>query len=68
MDELNGIINHCPNGKAAGVSGITYELVKYASKEFKQYLLKLYNDCLTAGITPKSWKYTLLFPISKPME
>ena len=68
MDEFNGIVNHCPNGKAAGVSGITYELVKYASKEFKQWLLKLYNGCIVAGITPTSWKYALLYPIPKPME
>ena len=52
IDELNNILNQCPNGKAAGVSGITYELLKHSSKQFKHYLLMLFNGCLKAGLTP----------------
>src|SRR5687768_7852005 len=55
LDELNEILAQCPNGKAAGVSGITYELVRYCSKQFKGFLIKLFNLCLKTGLTPTNW-------------
>jgi len=68
LDELNEILSECPNNKAAGVSNITYELIKLSSKHYKLWLIKLFNACLISGTTPTNWKYTLLYPISKPME
>ena len=68
IDELNEILSECPNNKAAGVSGITYELVKHSSKYFKAWLLKLYNGCIKTGSTPTNWKYVLFYPILKQME
>ena len=34
LDELNEILSECPNNKAAGVSNITYELIKLSSKHY----------------------------------
>src|ERR1043165_4936457 len=68
MNELNETLNQCPTGKAAGVSGITYEMIRYASKQYKLHLLNLFNGCLKTGLTPTNWKYALLYPIPKPME
>ena len=68
LDELNEILRECPNDKAAGVSGITYKLIKHSSKHYKKWLIRLYNLCLNTGLTPSIWKYALLYPIPKPME
>ena len=68
LHELNGILSTCPNGKAAGTSTITYEMVRHSSKTFKNKLVELYNMCITTGLTPTKWKHALLFPIPKPME
>jgi len=68
LPELNEVLSKCPNGKAAGVSTISYEMVKHSSKEFKRKLILTYNMCIDLGITPNKWKHALLFPIPKPME
>ena len=68
LQELNEILSICPNGKAAGVSGITYEMVRHSSKHFKLKLVELYNICIDNNDTPTKWKHALLFPIPKPME
>src|SRR6266511_2855467 len=68
LEELNTTLSSCPNDKAAGVSTITYEMVRNSSKTFKLKLLELYNMSIDTGLTPQKWKHALLFPIPKPME
>jgi hypothetical protein len=44
--EFNEILKEYPNYKAVGVLRITYELIKNASKTYKEKLIELYNLCI----------------------
>ena len=45
---------------------IHYEFLNYLTKNFLNYLLKIFNDIWINGTFPESWKITAIIPISKP--
>ena len=67
-EELKAIVRALPNNKAAGPSGIKYEMLKQLGNEGIIVLTELFNLFLSKGLTPRSWKESLLYPISKEKE
>ena len=67
-EELRTVLKNLPNNKAAGPSGIKYEMLKNLGEEGIATLTELFNLFLIKGKTPESWKESLLYPISKGRE
>jgi hypothetical protein len=67
-EELKATLRVLPNNKAAGPSGIKYEMLKHLGNEGITVLTELFNLFLIKGATPRSWKESLLYPISKGKE
>lgn len=61
-EEVNKIISEFENGKA---SDIPIMLVKKASNIIAPTLVRLYNDCMTAGVFPDVLKIGKITPIHK---
>jgi hypothetical protein len=68
VEELKTTLKSLPNNKAAGPSGIKYEMLKNLGEEGVTVLTELFNLFLIKGITPEVWKESLLYPISKGRE
>lgn len=58
-------IADCPNGKAAGQSGIRMELLKPCKSAAAQTLKRLFEECWKRGVCPQQWCIALLHPILK---
>src|SRR5215213_5991860 len=67
-DEWRSTIASLPNGKAAGPSGISYEMIKYLTTFSSDYLLNLITECFDTGCIPSQWKDASIYPIPKPTE
>ena len=67
-DELSSAINSLPNGKAAGLSGIPYEMIKHFPPSAKTYLRDLISLCFETSFIPASWKDATIYPIPKPHD
>jgi ribonuclease HI len=61
-------LKNLPNNKAAGPSGIKYEMLKNLGDEGVTVLAEFFNLFLREGTIPRSWKESLLYPISKGRE
>ena len=64
--EFQEILKNLPHGKAAGPSGIHYEMLKKLSKEGKTIIRTFFNCLLKTGLIPGTWKQSTIFPIPKP--
>ncbi|KAG9285432.1 hypothetical protein G9A89_010907 [Geosiphon pyriformis] len=68
------VLNHLvvgddlPDGKAAGLLGISNELWKHCDKSVLGLLLVLLNSCLSCELVPGSWKKAWVSMIPKPYE
>ena len=51
-DEWIEVLNILPNGKAAGLLKISYEMIKKSSEKFKEILRKFLDLCLIIGDMP----------------
>src|SRR3989440_4618957 len=65
-EEWQAAIKALPNGKAAGLSGIPYELLKKLSDEASLYLKLLITECFDSKDIPSHWKDATIYPIPKP--
>ena len=65
-DEWIKVLNTLPNGKAAGLSKISYEMIKKSSEKFKEILRKFLDLCLIIGDMPMQWNKAIVYPIPKP--
>ena len=65
-DEWNEVLSTLPNGKAAGESKISYEMVKKSSTTFKVILRKFLDICLNIGNILAQWNKAIVYPIPKP--
>jgi hypothetical protein len=68
MDELNSVLNSLPSHKAAGPSGITYEMLKLLPDAGRSVLLNLCNQCFLQSDIPGDWRLANIYPIPKPHE
>ncbi|KAG9298574.1 hypothetical protein G9A89_004282 [Geosiphon pyriformis] len=54
FDELYHVVSDLPDGKAAGLSGISNELWKHCDESVLGLLLVLLNSCLSCELVPES--------------
>src|SRR3954454_23107923 len=67
-EEWKETINNLPNNKAAGLSGIPYDLIKQLSEEASLYLKLLITECFDSEEIPSHWKDATIYPIPKPYD
>src|SRR5581483_8277527 len=67
-DEWISIFSTLPSGKAAGLSGIPYEMLKHLSPDASKYLRDLISLCFSTSFIPSEWKNATIYPIPKPHE
>ena len=67
-EELNNTLKNLPNGKASGISTISYEMLKNLGTGAKSTLRKFYSLCLKKGTCPPLWKTSSIFPIPKSKD
>ena len=56
LDELQKAMEHLKLGKAAGLDGISTEVIKHFGPETQQWILDLFNVCATTCRIPKTWR------------
>jgi hypothetical protein len=62
------VLNSLPPHKAAGPSGITYEMLKLLPDAGRSVLLNLCNQCFLQSDIPGDWRLANIYPIPKPHE
>ena len=67
-DEWRATIASLPNNKAAGPSGISYEMFKNLSHLSSNYLKDIIIECFRTGCIPSQWKDATIYPIPKPTD
>ena len=67
-EEWKNTISSLPNGSAAGISGISYELIKHLPEYASSFLKKLVTTCFTTSRIPSQWKDATIYPIPKPQD
>ena len=65
-DEWQSVINSLPNGKAAGPSGVSNEMLKHLGKPMANALWKLICICCQLNDIPADWREAVVYPIPKP--
>ena len=58
-------IRSLPNNKTAGLSGITYEMLKKLGDKGLRTLANIFNACLALESISESWKQSNIYPIPK---
>jgi len=64
-DMLNGILNKCKRGKAAGGDGIAYEHLMFGGHVVKSILCKLFNAMLKNSFVPRGMKRGIIITLFK---
>lgn len=68
LEELETILNHSKNKKAAGRDDITNEFYKALPQNWKLYLLTMFNRVLAQEKIPSDWGATIMTMIFKKGE
>ncbi|KAG9304019.1 hypothetical protein G9A89_005929 [Geosiphon pyriformis] len=68
FDELSTVVKDLPDGKVAGLSGISNKLWKHCDKSVLEMLLVLLNFCLVGESVPGPWREAWVSMIPKPYE
>ncbi|KAG9296553.1 hypothetical protein G9A89_015145 [Geosiphon pyriformis] len=68
FDEMSNVISNLPDGKAAGLTGISNELWKHYDRSVLDMLLVLLNFCLDCESVSELWKEAWMLIIPKPYE
>ncbi|KAG9295455.1 hypothetical protein G9A89_013484 [Geosiphon pyriformis] len=68
FNELSAVVKDLPDGKAAGLSGISNELWKHCDKSVLDMLLVLLNFCLVGELVPGPWREAWVSMIPKSYE
>ncbi|KAG9295671.1 hypothetical protein G9A89_002989 [Geosiphon pyriformis] len=68
FDEFFRMVSNLPDGKAAGLLGISNELWKHCNKSVLNMFLVFLNSCLVSEFVPSSWKEAWVSMIPKPYE
>ncbi|KAG9306836.1 hypothetical protein G9A89_005737 [Geosiphon pyriformis] len=68
FDKLSTVVKDFPDGKVAGLSGISNELWKHCDKSILDMLLVLLNFCLVGKLVPGPWREACVSMIPKPYE
>ena len=65
MQELNISLSSLKTGKAAGLDGITAEMVPHFGERTKEWLRKLTNKCATTYRIPRIWRQARVVALIK---
>ena len=65
MEELDRAVKQLAHRKAASVSGVLLEMIKYAGGEFFHALLALVHQVWREGTVPQAWRDAELVPVPK---
>src|SRR5918912_319239 len=68
IHQFTTALNSLPNGKAAGLSGISYEMLKHLPPSAKTYLQDFISLCFATSYIPSAWKNATIYPIPKPHD
>jgi hypothetical protein len=63
--EIVDAIGHLKANKAAGIDGITGDMLKVALPVCLAYMVKLFNQILNSGEYPETWTSAIIVPIHK---
>ena len=66
LEELEAAFNQSKPGKAAGLDGITAEMVKHFGPTTKSRFLSLMNSCVESCTIPKLWRQARVVALLKP--
>ena len=66
LEELQEAMEHLKLGKAAGLDGISTEIIKHFGPKTQQWILDLFNICATSCRIPKTWRKAKVVAILKP--
>ena len=67
-EEWHFTISSLPNDKAAGPSGISYEMIKNLSPSLSESLKDIVTLCFNSEHIPSQWKDATIYPIPKPTD
>ncbi|MFA0954731.1 RNA-directed DNA polymerase, partial [Klebsiella pneumoniae] len=65
MSEMKNAMRKLKNGKAAGIDGVTSEMLKYGGAVLDVRMLQLFNACYESGRVPEEWKFAVIVPLYK---
>ena len=63
--EVSNAIKNLKNNKASGLDLILNEMMRFGQVVFTPVICKIFNDILTSGTFPESWRCNILTPIHK---
>ena len=66
MEELQEAMKHLKPGKAAGLDGITTEIIQHFGIRTRSWILALLNNCATSLNIPKIWRRARVVALLKP--
>ena len=67
-EELNSTLKDLPNGKASGISLISYEMIKKMGTGARKTIRDFFILCLEKETCSPSWKLSTIFPIPKSKD
>ena len=65
MEEVKAAIKEMKSGKAAGVDGVTAEMLKAEETETPRLLIEIFRNIWESEETPETWKTGLIVKLSK---
>ena len=65
-EEFDEALNHLKPGKAAGIDGITTEMIQHFGPITKNWILTVLNTCATSSSIPKTWRKARVVALLKP--
>ncbi|KAG9295496.1 hypothetical protein G9A89_013525 [Geosiphon pyriformis] len=68
LDEFFLVVKELPDGKAAGMSGVSNELWKHRDAQILGGLLDILNVCLKLRAVPSEWRQAWVSMIPKPYD
>ncbi|KAK3883799.1 hypothetical protein Pcinc_011924 [Petrolisthes cinctipes] len=66
IEEVDAGIKTIKLGKAAGIDGITPEMVHHLGPRAREWITRLFNKCVITKKVPKVWKKTKVVALLKP--
>src|SRR5436190_13497251 len=66
--EWSSTISALPNNKAAGPSGISYEMLKHMDSSCSTFLKNIIVACFHSDQIPVEWQSATVYPIPKPHD
>ncbi|KAK3863666.1 hypothetical protein Pcinc_030585 [Petrolisthes cinctipes] len=66
IEELHEALKHLKPGKAAGLDGITTEVIQHFGTRARSWVLALFNNCATTFCIPKIWRRARVVALLKP--